>query len=149
MTYRQVPQKWRLIAQLATLGVTALLGLSIAFTPPNADAKLTVIEHAMSVTLWAWIMMGFGTVGLVTEGYISRKDIRPRPALFLISICHIMCMSVLLGYSASAIASVIRTGHWYAFGGPCLGFYLCLMHYVYVNRRYMGPNDMIGKLNDN
>lgn len=136
MTYRYVPAKWRLISQLATLLTTAILGVSIAYTPPSVDVKLTIIEQTMNVHIWAWAMIAFGLIGLIVECITNSMKSNNSTLLWVVSICHTVCLSVLLGYSSSAIASLIRTGHWYAFGGPVLGIYMCLMHYVYIKRRY-------------
>lgn len=138
MTYRYVPARWRLVSQLATLLCTALLGLSLAYTPPQVDAKLTVIEQAMSVHVWAWTMMTFGLIGFFGESFTSYIKSNNSWLLWSVSICHTVCLSVMLGYSLSAAASLIRTGHWYAFGGPVLGIYIALMHYVYIKRRHYG-----------
>lgn len=146
MTYRQVPQRWRLASQLATLAVTAAIGVSILVTPPKSDAKLTVIETAMSVHAWAFVMIVFGALGFCVESWIAYKNTMPPSALRTVSICHIISMSILSGYGLSALASLIRTGHWYSFAGPLLALYLMLMHWAYVNRRYMDRKDIIRKV---
>jgi hypothetical protein len=148
VTYRQVPQRWRLVAQLSTLLVTAAIGVSIAFTPPKIDAKLSIIEQAMSVAVWAWIMFIFGLTGFITESILAYKNSMNKYSLIAVSICHTICMSVLIGYSLSAAASLIRTGHWYAFSGPALGIYLSLMHYVYIKRRYTDPSLIIASMDN-
>lgn len=139
MTYRQIPQRWRLVAQLATLATTAVLGVSIAYTPAQLDAKLTIIEQTMSAHIWAWTMLLAGLIGLVIESVVAWLKSLNGALLWLVSICHIICMAVMLGYSLSAGASLVRTGHWYAFGGPILGLYISLMHYVFIKRRYTEP----------
>jgi FtsH-binding integral membrane protein len=133
-----------LVAQLATLATTAALGVSIAYTPPKLDAKLTVIEQTMSAKPWALAMLAAGLVGLVIESFVAYRKSTDATFLWLVSICHIICMSVMLGYSLSAVASLVRTGHWYAFGGPVLGLYIALMHYVYIKRRYTEPLHLTG-----
>jgi hypothetical protein len=132
-----------LYAQLGTLTTTAALGASIALTPPKVDAKLSTIEQAMSITLWAWTMMAFGAVGLALEAFAAHRNSNHSFLLWGVSVCHIVCMSVMLGYSASALASLIRLGHWYAFGGPVLGLFISLMHFVFVKRKYVDPMEVV------
>jgi hypothetical protein len=136
------------VAQLSTLFVTAALGVSIAFTPPKIDAKLSIIEQAMSAAIWAWIMFVFGMTGFISECILARKNSNNKFGLIAVSVCHTMCMSVMIGYSLSAAVALIRSGHWYAFGGPVLGIYLSLMHYVYIKRRYTDPSIIIAGMDN-
>lgn len=143
MTYRNVPPRWRLVAQLSTLGTTAAVGASIAYTPPKLDAKLSIIEQTMNADVWAWTMFLAGMIGFVAEVIGSRLRSNDTKLLWLVSFCHIICMAVMIGYSLSALASLLRLGHWYAFAGPVLGLYIAIMHYVFIKRRYTDPMDMI------
>ena len=139
MTYRFVPNRWRLVAQLATLAITGILGVSIALTPPLVDPKLSEIESAMSNDIWAWFMVSISMVGFVSECINARSKNECRLTFVAVSFSHILLMSILIAYSASALVGLFRTGYWYNFGPPALGIYMALMHFIYVQRRKQLP----------
>ena len=136
MTYRFVPRRLRMLAQLSTLAVTAILGASIALTPARTDSKLSVIEEAMRADTWAFVLIIFGSVGFLAETYMS---VRNNQKLFwLVSICHLVLCSVMLAYSAAALVGVL-TNNWWNFGAPALGALVAFWHYIYVQRRPREP----------
>lgn len=134
MTYRAVPQKMRFVAQLATLLVTGLIGLSILLTPPLVDPKLSEFERAMGAEVWAWTLITFGGIGFLAE-LINGLIKRPSKLFWLVSFCHLVLMALMVSYGASAMVSLIRTGLWYNFAAPLLASLLALWHYVYIQRQ--------------
>jgi FtsH-binding integral membrane protein len=136
MTYRFVPRRLRMAAQLATLAVTAVVGLSIVVTPQKYDPKLSVIEQAMTADAWGLVLVAFGTVGFFLELYSSVRS--RQPLFWLVSACHIMCCSVLLAYSIAALVGVFSHAPW-NFGAPALGVLVAFWHYIYVQRRPREP----------
>lgn len=140
MTYRTVPQPLRLLAQLATLAGTALIGASLALTPQHTDPKLSQIERAMSADTWALVLVVFGLLGFCAELWSAthKKDGR---LFWLVSLCHIVLMSVMIAYGASAMVGLVYSGLWYNFAPPVLAVLIALWHYIYVKRRSAGPMD--------
>lgn len=140
MTYRYVPQIWRLIAQLATLLATAAIGLSLVLTPPNADPKLSEFEQTMGADPWGYALIAFGLIGFIAESVsVWRKTVS---LFWLVSICHIMCMSLMLAYGAAALVGLISRHQWYNFAAPVLAALLALWHYIYIKRRAAIPLDV-------
>jgi hypothetical protein len=140
MTYRYVPQRLRLMAQLATLAGTALVGVSIMMTPVAVDPKLSQIERAMSADSWALVLVVAGTVGFLAElwSVFHKNDHR---LFWLVSLCHIVLMATMIAYGASAMVGLIQRGLWYNFAPPVLAVLIAIWHYIYVKRRGREPVD--------
>lgn len=140
ITYRFVPARWRLMAQLATLLGTALVGLSIYLTPEKVDPKLSQIERTMNADVWAILLMVFGLLGFVCETYsvLSKRD----TFFLVVSACHIVLFAEMLAYSVSALSGVLLRAPW-AFAGPVLGVLLAIWHYIYIQRKPRLPSDIL------
>lgn len=140
MTYRNVPARALLVAQLSTLLVTAIVGWSLYLTPHAKDAKLTVLERGMNQHYWAYALMVAGITGFIFEllAHLRRGDGTPRREidcyLSIVAWSHVVCCGVMAGYSAAALASVIKYQPW-NFGGPALGVLIMIWHGLYVKRR--------------
>lgn len=128
----------RLLAQLTTLAGTAILGVSIALTPIATDPKLTQIERAMSADTWAFILIVFGTIGFLAEAW-SATHKKEQRLFWVVSLCHIVLLSVLLAYGASAFVGLVQRGLWYNFAAPDLAVMVSVWHYIYVKRRKHVP----------
>jgi predicted MFS family arabinose efflux permease len=142
MTYRYVPANMRFVAQLSTLLITGLIGVSILVTPPMVDPKLSEFERAMGADTWAWLLIVFGFVGFVAElvnGMLKRQS----NLFWVVSLCHLVLMALMISYGASAMVGLARTGLWYNFAAPLLAAQLALWHYVYIQRRrYPSTHEM-------
>lgn len=136
MTYRYVPRRLRMAAQLLTLLVTGIVGLSIMVTPHNTDPKLSVVEKAMSADTWGLTLVVFSSIGLAAEIYSTWR--KKGPLFWTVSICHIILCAVLMAYSVSALVGVITRAPW-NFGAPALGMLIAFWHYIYVQRRPREP----------
>lgn len=138
MTYRHVPSHWKLLAQLATLLVTALLGVYI-FTiaeAPGDDARLSQIEQAMSAKHWGYALLVIGGVGFFAEMFNHFDD---RERLFwLVSLCHLLLFGIMVAFGLSALVGVL-THNSKLWASVLLALYLGLMHLVYVQRRRTMP----------
>lgn len=133
MTWRFVPREWLYRIQLATLAVTAILGLGIAVTPRERDVStLTVIESAMSADYWAFGLILFSVVALVAEvDMYARKHDR---WIQLVAYCHIFLCALVAGYAAAALVGVLYRV-WWNFGAPALGGLLAYWHLAFAKRR--------------
>lgn len=136
MTYRFVPRRLRLAAQLATLLVTAIVGASVMLTPAKVDVKLSTIERTMSADTWGAILVFCGLLGFVFEAYTNIR--KKEPMFWVVSVAHIGCCAVLAAYSLSALVGVLTHTPW-NFGAPALGVLLSFYHYIYVQRRPKEP----------
>lgn len=132
MTYRLVPPEVWARLQKIILAVTAIVGFSIALAPADRDSKLTVIEQAMNVDLWAAGLVVCSLVALACEIDMERR--RHERWLHLVAYCHIILCSLLVGYSVAALVGVlIRV--WWNFGAPAMGGALAYIHFIYTRRR--------------
>lgn len=132
MTYRLVPPEQWAKLQKATLVVTAIIGVSIALAPPDRDSRLTAIESAMNVDVWAYSMMLAAVLALGLEIYMTHtKDERP---INLVGYCHIAMCSLMAGYTSSAAAGVL-TRTWWNFGSVAVGLLLVYLHLIFIRRR--------------
>ena len=136
MTYRYVPRRHRMVAQLLTLVVTAILGASIIAAPESTDPRLTIIERAMSADYWGGLLIVFGILGFAAELYSTIR--KKQPFFWVVSACHTILCAVLLAFSVSALASVLAYAP-YNFGAPALGVLVAFFHYMYVQRRPREP----------
>lgn len=134
MTYRDVPQPYRLMAQLVTLGGTALLGASIAVTPPNVDPKLSQLERLMGTDYPAYVLIVFGTIGLIVESVQAYRATRNNVMFWVVSICHAILFGMMISYSLTAMISVVQRTPW-NFAAPVLGVMVATWHYIYIRRR--------------
>jgi ABC-type xylose transport system permease subunit len=129
-----VPPRWRLIAQLATLAVSAALGIYIIFlgTSVPGDPRISQIEQAMSATAWGYVLTVVGTLGFVAET-VNARDLRER-LFWLVSLCHILLFGVMMAFAASALVGVISHDS-KLWASVMLSFYLALMNFIYVQRK--------------
>lgn len=141
MTYRYVPQRWRLAAQLVTLAGTSALGASIVATPPQTDVKLSQIEQTMNADLWGWLLVAAGAIGFLAEGVMSST--KTMKLFWVVSMCHIVCLSLMVAYGTSALVGLIERGQWYNFAGPVLAVMVGTWHLVYVQRKPSIPADLV------
>jgi hypothetical protein len=132
MTYRQVPPRWKLIAQLATLFTSAGIGLYIAVIAEEADPRLSQIEQVMSGKVWGYGLLIFGVLGLIAE-VINNKDKRER-LFWLVSTCHTVLFGILIAFSLSASVGVF-THDSKLWASVLLAGYLGLMNFVYIQRK--------------
>lgn len=132
MTYRYVPQRLLMWAQLLTLLVTATLGASIAVTPPQRDAKLTEIEEFMGTDPWAYALIAFSLVGFVCEAWMIRQ--KSERFISVVTWCHIALCGLLGAYATAAMVGVMVRVPW-NFGAPALGLLIAYWHFVFVKRR--------------
>jgi ABC-type xylose transport system permease subunit len=134
MTYRSVPPRWRLIAQLATLGVSAMLGVYIVYigAEPSVDPRLSQIEKAMSAAVWGYALASLGVVGLIAE-ILNNRDVRER-LFWLVSLCHILLFGIMMAFAASALVGVILNDS-KLWASVMLSFYLALMNFIYIQRK--------------
>jgi len=123
---------------MATLGATGLMAVGIAMTPPLTDPKLNVIEKTMQADSWAVTLAAAGFLGFFCELWMTWR--KSDGLVSLVSWCHIVCVGVLVGYSVSALVSVVLRVPW-NFAAPVLGLLLALWHLMYVKRRppYIDP----------
>lgn len=142
MTYRFIPQKWLLAAQLSTLATTAVVGMSVYLTPPQKDVKLTVLEQEMNPKIWAIALIVAGTVGLISEIIVVVTKQQQR-LLSLVAYSHIVCAGGLAGLSASVLVSVIERQPW-NFGAPILGLLMVFWHALFSKRRRPPNNGISG-----
>lgn len=143
--YRYVPMRWRLFMQLSTLLATALVGLSILLTPHSQETKLTAFEHEMGNWPPATVLIVAGVVGFVCELIMNHHEpSTTSTTLFVsVSLCHTAAFGIFMGYAASSLVGLIRTGEWYNFAAPVLGLLLALMHLMYTKRRQEIPFDVV------
>lgn len=132
MTYRLIPQRWLRWVQLATLTATGIVGASIWVTPADRDSKLTVIEQAMNVKVWAVALVLFSAVGLVCELWMNRHD--DERLIGVVAWCHTLLCGLLVGYSVAALVGVLVRVPW-NFGAPTIGLLMAFWHLMFVKRR--------------
>jgi hypothetical protein len=136
MTYRYVPRRLRMAAQLATLAVTAILGASVVAAPANVDPKLTEIERAMDANVWGYVLLVFGAIGFIAEVYTTMRH--RLPVFLLVSVCHSVLFGVMMAYAVSSAIGVFTYAPW-NFGVPFLAALVGFWHYIYVQRRPREP----------
>lgn len=133
MTWRFVPREWLYRVQIATLAVTAVLGLGIAVTPKERDVStLTVIESTMSADYWAYSLILFSVIALAAE-----LDMRVREHsrwVQVVAFCHIFLCALVASYAAAALWGVLFR-IWWNFGSPALGGLLAYWHMLFSKRR--------------
>lgn len=132
MTYRLVPPRVWAALQKIVLIVTAIVGGSIAVAPADLDSKITVIEQAMNVDVWAALLIVFSLIALACELDMERR--KHERWLDIVAYCHIILCSLLVGYSFAALVGVLARV-WWNFGAPALGGLLSYLHFIYVRRR--------------
>lgn len=132
MTYRLVPPRVWSQLQKVTLVVTIFIGVSIALAPPDRDSRITAIEQAMNVDIWAFTMIGAAIVALVLEFVMERR--KTETWVNMVGYMHIVLCSLMVGYGASAFAGVL-TRSWWNFGAPAVAILLAYLHMIYVRRR--------------
>jgi hypothetical protein len=138
MTYRYVPQRWRLVAQLTTLLGTAAIGISLVLTPtPAEDPRTTEFEQAMGADAWGLMLIVFGVLGVICEG--SGVIWHTRKLFWVVSMCHIVLFSLMLVYGAAALWGLIDRGQWWNFAAPVLAVMIAIWHYAYIMRRPKMP----------
>lgn len=131
MTYRMVPLKRLRTAQMLTLSVTAIVGLSIAATPVARDAKLSVIEQYMNADYWAATLVVFSALALLCE--IDMHARKHQRWVWIVTACHIVLFSVMCGYAAAAFWGVLFRV-WWNFGAPAVAALLAWWHFMFVGR---------------
>jgi hypothetical protein len=139
MTYRHVPSRWRLVAQLATLFTSAGIGIYLIVIAQESDPRLSQIEQAMSGKIWGVIMLVFGVVGFVTE-CLNNRDAQGR-LFWLVSISHVMLFGVLSAFTLSAVVGVL-THDSKLWASVLLAGYLALMNFIYVQRKSNKPHEV-------
>lgn len=136
MTYRHVPARWKLVAQLATLAVSAGVGVYVLTVAQQSDPRLSQIEQVMSARPWGIALILFGGVGLIAECF-NAVDKRER-LFWLVSTCHVMLFGIMVAFSASSFVGVI-THNSQLWASVMLSAYVGLMNFVYVQRRGIQP----------
>lgn len=136
MTYRYVPKRWLQITQLLTLLVTAIVGIGVRLTPQPDVPRLTEFEKTLMAPGWAYAMTGFALVGFTLElwMWIDHRDPHSTRFLDVVSICHIACVGILVGYSSGAVVTMVTKQPW-TFSTPSVGYLLAWWHLVFVKRR--------------
>lgn len=132
MTWRFIPPPWAQRLQYVTLGVTVVLGLSIASAPENHDPKLSVIEQAMSADVWAFGLILASLIAIAAEWRMTRT--RKDNLVPVVAYSHIVLCGLLTGYTAAALWGVLDRV-WWNFGAPAMGALLVYLHFLYTRRR--------------
>lgn len=131
-----------MLAQLFTLLITVVIGFSIVVAPKDANlARLSEIEKFMDADHWGWALVAFGTIGFLAELWVVAHE---RDNLFVvISLCHLLCMALMVAFSIAALVGSVERGQWWNFAVPALGVYLGFMHYMYVQRKTQLPAEIV------
>lgn len=94
----------------------------------------------MGADVWGYCLIGFGLLGFAAETIsVWRKTVS---LFWLVSICHIACMSLMLAYGAAALVGLVNRQQWFNFAAPVLAALLALWHYIYIKRRAAIPLDV-------
>ncbi|MGE2714179.1 hypothetical protein ACQI4L_08990 [Mycolicibacterium litorale] len=136
MTYRWVPKRWLRFLQVATLLLTAAVGLGIVALPRTA-AQLSKLEQTMSGDWFGWVLFTAGMLGGVAELAMWQRQ-HERYTVF-VAVAHIAIVGTLAGYISGAVWGVLST-NWRTFITPVLLLLVLLWNLGFVQRR---PRDQL------